>query len=152
MWSSSQSQQKEDNNKTEDQYYPAAASRIQDSSSSVTHQTISDLPSFRSTTGAQLSPPPSYSVAMGMGGGESSFAPSASAPASDNSQPDQQQQQLPQKQIGMALEYPLVGHAPQPRGGVMVRVETEIQSSIEVVDTARRESDDDGDHHRDGKE
>ena len=107
------SSQKEKNNKED--HYPGA--HTQDSA--VIHQTISH--SSRST-GPQLSPPPPYSVAMG----EASFASTTS-----HSQPEQQQ-------IGTALGHPL-GHAP-PRGRVMVRVETEIESSSEVID--RRERDD----------
>ncbi|KAK3948785.1 pheromone A receptor-domain-containing protein [Pseudoneurospora amorphoporcata] len=99
VWSSQKENNKED-------HYTAA--HTQDSS--VIHQTISH--SSRST-GPQLSPPPSYSVAMG----ESSFA------STSDSQPGR-------PQIGTALGHPL-GHP--PRGGVMVGVETEIESSCEVI-------------------
>nr|CAO78599.1 pheromone receptor 1 [Neurospora discreta] len=76
----------------------------------------------RLTTGPQLSPPPSYSVAVGQ---ESSFASAADQSAGFGiSRPENQQ-------IGTALGHP-------PRGGV-VRVETHIASEIEVISSLGRD-------------
>nr|CAO78598.1 pheromone receptor 1 [Neurospora discreta] len=90
-----------------------------------------DLPishASRLITGPQLSPPPSYSVAVGQ---ESSFASAADQSAGfEISRPENQQ-------IGTALGHP-------PRGGV-VRVETHIASEIEVISSLGRDDGNDRD-------
>nr|CCI69947.1 pheromone receptor 1 [Neurospora sp. 'minuta'] len=82
----------------------------------------------------QLSPPPSYSVAVGQ---ESSFASASDRSTGISGSPPEQQQQ----QIGTALGHP-------PRGGV-VRVETHIASEIEVIGGSGRDDGNDGDGHGD---
>nr|CAO78568.1 pheromone receptor 1 [Neurospora crassa] len=93
--------------------------------------------SSRSTTGPpQISPPPSYSVAVGQ---EFSFASASDRSTGLGISPPENQQ------IGTALGHP-------PRGGV-VRVETHIASEIEVIGgPGRDDGNDRDDDQRSGRE
>nr|CCI69948.1 pheromone receptor 1 [Neurospora novoguineensis] len=79
--------------------------------------------SSRLTSGPQLSPPPSYSVAVGE---QSSFASASDRLTGLGISPPEREQ------IGTALGHP-------PRGGV-VRVETHIASEIEVIGNSGRDN------------
>lgn len=92
--------------------------------------------SSRLTSGPQLSPPPSYSVAVGE---QSSFASASDRLTGLGISPPGREQ------IGTALGHP-------PRGGV-VRVETHIASEIEVIGDSGRDDGNDGDgDQRGGRE
>nr|CCI69940.1 pheromone receptor 1 [Neurospora calospora] len=88
------------------------------------------------TSGPQLSPPPSYSVAVGE---QSSFASASDRLTGLGISPPEREQ------IGTALGHP-------PRGGV-VRVETHIASEIEVICDSGRDDGNNGDgYQRGGRE